>query len=111
MEYNIIGSLEGSEWVGEEISLSATFLQPCSTVAWAGDIRDDQTFIVNTEVVDGYLPVKVYNPSAPARFWSMDNRLKWINLEYRKKGDVAWTVAKNDELDPADFKELESSFG
>lgn len=95
------------ERVFHEVELSATFLQPCSAVAWAGAIQDDQTFVVNGETADGLLKVKVRNPMAPARFWAMDDRLEWVQLQYRQKGDVHWMTAKDDELEVADFTALE----
>jgi hypothetical protein len=94
-----------------ELSLSATFLAACSTVGWAGALRDEQWFIVNTDTVNSVLEIKVHNPEAPERFWDDNDRLMNIYLLYRRTGDVQWSRARDEELEYVDFKDFESSFG
>jgi hypothetical protein len=97
--------------VVSELSLSATFLAACSTVGWAGSLRDEQWFIVNKDTVNSVLEVKVHNPEAPERFWDDNDRLMNIYLLYRRTGDVQWSRARDEELEFVDFKDFESSFG
>jgi len=100
-----------SDGVGNEISLSATFLAACSTVGWAGSMRDEQWFIVNMDTENSVLDVKVQNLEAPERFWDDNERLMNIYLLYRRTGDVQWSRARDEELEYVDFKDAESPYG
>ena len=94
-----------------EVQLNVHFLEGCSVVAWAGELAREGTFIVNVGSEGGLLEVEVQNPEAPQRFWANNARLQSVLLEFRRVGDVRWKVARNEDNQMADFKELESSFG
>ncbi|GFH57847.1 hypothetical protein CTEN210_14323 [Chaetoceros tenuissimus] len=86
------------------------WLEPCPRVEWAGDLRRDRTFLVNTLSNDSSkIKVKVFNPSASKEKKSFNDmtkssgRLEHVNLLYRKVGEANWKNAQNKDVQSIDF--------
>jgi len=91
----------------------ATFLkwlEPCPPIKFAGELKRDQSFLVNLQSEDPKsLTVTIYNPNASKPNSTLkdmkepDGRLKNANLVYRKAGEVTWNIAKNITNDDIDY--------
>ena len=102
-------------YVAEEVDLEVDFLQPCSTVALAGDLHEQGRFLVNHDTMalgdhegahKNELRVTVRNPGTDTRRWEDDNRLESVRLEYRRIGAVNWLRALDVLGEAIDFKEV-----
>ena len=91
--------------------MTANFLEGCSLVDWAGDIKREQGFVINVDSHASLMEVKVYNPEAPDRFWADNGRLEEVVLEYRRIGDLSWLSARLANGSIIDFAGEESNFG
>ena len=107
----VTGTWPPSQFQSEEVSLSATFLEACSTVDWAGYLKRNQAFTINSHLESGLLEVKVSNPEGPERSWASNDRLDAVVLEYRRQGDVGWRSARLDNGSVVDFALHESNYG
>ena len=75
------------------------FLQPCPSVEWAGDIKRNKGFVVNSKsLIQNKVRVTVFNPNFASRTFKeqliastcTDCRLKEVTLRYRKVGTYIW---------------------
>ena len=107
----VTGNWPPSEFQSEELSLTASFLEACSMIDWAGDVKREQAFVINAAMDTGLMEVKVYNPEAPDRFWADNKRLEQVVLEYRRVGDLSWRSAKLANGSDLDFANEESTYG
>ncbi|EDQ84448.1 uncharacterized protein MONBRDRAFT_12796 [Monosiga brevicollis MX1] len=107
----VLGNWPASSFQHDERELTVDFLAPCSTVAWAGDLLRTSTFVINSALTSPTYRVVVSNPEAPKRYWADNDRLESVLLQYRPFGASSWTTAQNASGQPAELKELESSFG
>lgn len=96
------------------------WLEPCPAVQFAGELKRDRSFLVNSQSSDkDILSVTVFNPEAGkgVTFKDMKNgRLEKIQLLYREVGDVNWRNAKrinnNGNIVDIDFtKSREDEYG
>ncbi len=75
------------------------FVEPCPKVEWAGELKRDRHFVVNTNSDDQEnLKVSVFNPNhGSSKFHSMtSDRLQTVLLNYREVGDLQWRKAKTE---------------
>lgn len=82
------------------------FVEPCPKVEWAGEIKLDNSFVVNSESdEDEFLVVTVFNPNhGEKKFFDMtSDRLKSVKLKYRRLGDLHWSVALTKDSKDVDF--------
>eukprot|EP00045_Choanoeca_perplexa_P006861 m.59743 g.59743 ORF g.59743 m.59743 type:complete len:2336 (-) comp13823_c0_seq5:1666-8673(-) len=110
-EFLTTGNWPASEFMSEELSLTAEFLEACSLVSWAGTMERERRFVVNNDVKSGVIEVKVYNPESPDRPWANNQRLTAVPMEYRRVGDLAWRAARLVNGSAMDFIQEESPFG
>lgn len=96
------------------------WLEPCPTVEWAGEIKRDQTFLLNTQSDDeDNISVVVFNPLGGKKKTFKDmlepnGRLQNVYLRYRQEGTQTWNEAKNATFGDVDFAQdpiNEDSFG
>ncbi|GFH57722.1 hypothetical protein CTEN210_14198 [Chaetoceros tenuissimus] len=97
------------------------WLEPCPAVQFAGELKRDRSFLVNSQFLSDkdILSVTVFNPEAGkgVTFKDMKNgRLEKIQLLYREVGDVNWRNAKrinnNGNIVDIDFtKSREDEYG
>ena len=89
------------------------FVEPCPKVEWAGKLKRDRKFLVNTDSDDEEtLTVTVFNPGyAEKTFKKMtSDRLEHIRLFYRKYGEFQWSVARTEITDNGDTSTKEVDF-
>jgi len=101
------------------------FVKPCPRVEWAGELKRDRHFVINTNSDDeDNLLVTVFNPNhGEDSFQDMTNdRLEKVLLFYRELGDLHWSTARTEvegddgkptsvEVDFAANYAVESSYG
>lgn len=78
------------------------WLEPCPTVKWAGELKRDRSFMINSQSKNqSKLHVKIFNPLS-GRGIKLKNlkepngRLLNILLKYRKHGEVNWKNAMSE---------------
>jgi hypothetical protein len=74
------------------------FMEPCPSVEWAGELKRDEEFLVNS--VSGSvekLQVIIRNPNYQEGKLVDNKRLQSIELLYRRKEDTQWTTALSSE--------------
>lgn len=85
------------------------WLEPCPSVEWAGEIKRDRTFMLNTQSDDqDNISVVIFNPlrGQGSTFKSMlepNGRLQNVYLMYRQVGEQTWRNAKNTTVQDIDF--------
>lgn len=98
-----------------EVKLDVEFLQPCSTVALAGDLAERGRFTVSLDVMlkgdrnaehKNEVRVQLRNPETNVRRWDKDTRLKSVRVEYRRTGGVKWLPALDFDEKPLEFREV-----
>lgn len=78
------------------------WLEPCPTVKWAGELKRDRSFLINSQSNDpSNLHVKIFNPLSGRGIKFKDlkepnGRILSILLKYRKQGQVNWKNAKSE---------------
>ena len=99
-----------SNSVDENGNPKLKWLEPCPRVEWAGNLRRDRTFLVNTKSNDSSkMKIKVFNPLASKEKISFNEmtksngRLENVNLLYRKVGEANWKNAQNKDMQNIDF--------
>lgn len=95
------------------------WIEPCPTVQWAGELKRDQEFLINSESSNkDSLTVTVFNPkyheknSTFAEKLVPKGRLEKISFLYRKKGTTTWRNGKmqsENGLVDMDFAQSEES--
>lgn len=69
------------------------WLSPCPAVNWAGELKRDRSFLINTNS-NLFLQVTIFNPEGSKgktlRDMEISERLKSVNLLYRRVGSVVW---------------------
>eukprot|EP00730_Choanoeca_flexa_P007844 TRINITY_DN12401_c0_g1_i6.p1 TRINITY_DN12401_c0_g1~~TRINITY_DN12401_c0_g1_i6.p1 ORF type:complete len:2361 (+),score=333.61 TRINITY_DN12401_c0_g1_i6:340-7422(+) len=95
----------------ESVPVNVRYLEPCSLVDWAMELRREQTFNVRATDTTGLMEVHLNNPEAPERFWSDNDRLEAVNLMYRRENDVQWRTARLANGSAINFAPYESAFG
>lgn len=78
------------------------WLEPCPTVKWAGELKRDRSFFINSQSDDpSKLHVKIFNPLS-GRGIKLKNlkdpngRILNVQLKYRKHGEVQWNDAMSE---------------
>ncbi|EDQ86327.1 uncharacterized protein MONBRDRAFT_11172 [Monosiga brevicollis MX1] len=89
----VTGSWSPASFQASEHEITIDFMQPCSTIEWAGDVAKSGRVVINTNHADAYYPFLARNPGAPDSFWADDARLEGVNLEFRPYGSTSWTTA------------------
>lgn len=94
-------------------SVSAYYLQPCSTVNFAGDLAAAGSWLVNGEssVYPDTLRAYASNPNYAESRWAKHTRTKSITVEYRPLGSLFWRRARDAAGAVLDLTELEDPFG
>ncbi len=87
-----------SNYVDSNGVASLKWLEPCPSVEWAGELKWNKKFLVNTNSRSpGKLTVKVFNPKAgngvSFKDMTTTGRLEHIHLLYRRIGEVQWKSA------------------
>eukprot|EP00730_Choanoeca_flexa_P006247 TRINITY_DN12116_c0_g4_i1.p1 TRINITY_DN12116_c0_g4~~TRINITY_DN12116_c0_g4_i1.p1 ORF type:complete len:1227 (+),score=233.93 TRINITY_DN12116_c0_g4_i1:332-3682(+) len=95
----------------QHLNINVEFLAPCSLVDWARTFRREQTFTVRATDTTGILEVQLNNPQAPERFWTDNDRLEAVMVEYRRENDLQWRAARLVNGSAINFAPDESSFG
>ena len=100
----------------KEISLPVQFLQECSTVRFAANLKEMKTFVVNhtdslNKVSPNSIRIVSWNPQAASRPWKDDNRLTNVVAEYRAHGSQAFDTCLSKEKKVLDFKPHENGNG
>jgi len=74
------------------------FMEPCPSVEWAGELKRDEGFLVNSvsETVEK-LQVIIRNPNYQEGKLVDNKRLQSIQLLYRRKEDTQWKIASSSE--------------
>ena len=96
--------------VSDDGTPSLKWIEPCPTIQWAGELKRDQSFFVNTLSADpDFLSVTVFNPNASKKGMKLsemtapDGRLENAYLFYRLAGEVTWNIAKNETINDVDY--------
>ena len=85
-------------------STSLKWLEPCPSIHWAGALKQERSFLVNTnsnQDEQNVLIVKAFNPRAGAG-------TSIQNMMYREIGTFKWKEAKNRGLDPLNFADFDA---
>lgn len=78
------------------------WLEPCPTVKWAGELKRDRSFLINSQSNDpSKLHVKIFNPLSGRgiklrNLKDPNGRVLNILLKYRKHLEVNWKEAKSE---------------
>jgi hypothetical protein len=96
--------------VDDDGAQSLKWLEPCPSIEWAGELKRDQSFLVNTLSDDpDFLSVTIFNPEASKKGLKLSDmtdpngRLNNAYLFYRETGEVTWNNAKNETINNVDY--------
>ena len=96
--------------VDDDRTQSLKWLEPCPSIEWAGELKRDQSFLINTLSDDpDFLPVTIFNPDASKKGLKLSDmtdpngRLNNAYLFYRETGEVTWNNAKNETIENVDY--------
>ena len=87
------------------------FVKPCPEVEWAGELKRDQSFLVNKKSDNvNELQILIRNPDFSSGKFQDKKRLESIFLWYRRVGDVVWSKALGKISDGAATQTKELDF-
>ena len=85
------------------------FVKPYPEVEWAGELKRDQSFLVNKQSDNvNKLQIPIRNPDFNSETFQDKERLKSIFLWYRRVGDVVWSKALGKVSDGGAIKQKNS---